>query len=255
MTEDRWNGGRYRENSDPQERFALKGVDRLDLNGSERILDVGCGDGRITAEIARRVPTGRVLGIDASPNMIATCIEEYRSCANLSFRVADAAAFQIEETFDIAVSFSALHWVPDLHAALGCIHDALKPGGRLVIGMGGAHQKEIAEVFYRERWRSHLVGRGRSFHGRTGQELTEALNATGFTQVRVEVVEGVRPYPDEQALLDWIMAWLPHATGLSGELATEFGQEIVANVRAAQPADESRLVLRSNMLSAQAVRI
>jgi trans-aconitate 2-methyltransferase len=77
----------YRDNSDSQERFALAGLDRLTLKGNEHVLDIGCGDGRITAEIARRVPAGRVLGIDASPNMIAACIEAYRGHANLSFCV------------------------------------------------------------------------------------------------------------------------------------------------------------------------
>jgi trans-aconitate methyltransferase len=253
MTEDRWDGERYRENSDPQERFALKGLERLALKGNELVLDVGCGDGRITAEIARHVPAGRVLGIDASPNMIAACVEAHRAHANLSFRVANAAAFRAEEAFDAAVSFSALHWVADLRAALGCIHDALKPGGGLVIGMGGAHQKEIAEVFVRERWRGRMAGRGRSFHGRTREELAGALSACGFVEVHVDVIEGARPYKDERALLDWIMAWLPHATGLAGDDALEFGRDIVANVRSVQPPGRG-LVLHSTMLAASATR-
>lgn len=253
MTEDHWNAERYQESSDPQERFALKGLERLALMGNERVLDVGCGDGRITAEIARRVPAGRVLGIDASPNMIAACMEAHRAHVNLSFRVANATAFRTEETFDAAVSFSALHWVADLRAALDCIHDALKPGGSLVIGMGGAHQKEIAEVFTRERWRNRIAGRGRSFHGRTREELAEALGACGFAEVQVDVVEGARSYEDEKTLLDWIMAWLPHATGLAGDDALDFGSDIVANVRGTQAPGQG-LVLRSTMLAASATR-
>jgi trans-aconitate methyltransferase len=254
MTEDLWNGERYRENSDPQERFALAGLDRLALKGHEHVLDVGCGDGRITAEIARRVPAGRVLGIDTSPNMIAACTEAFRSRANLSFRVADVMTFAVEEAFDAAVSFSALHWVPDLRAAISRVRDALKPGGTLLIGMGGGHQKKIAEVFRRERWRGLMAGRPASFHGRTRDELLETLTACGFENVGIRVLEGARPYRDEKALLDWIMAWLPHATGLSGEAALEFGREIVENVRASQPPDQGGLVLRSRMLAARATR-
>ena len=159
MKKDQWDGERYRASSDPQERFALKGLDRLALMGHERVLDVGCGDGRITAEIARRVPFGRALGIDASASMIAACTEAHCAHANLSFVVADATAFHTDDEFDVAVSFSALHWVADLRAALTCVRNVLRPGGTLVIGMGGAHQKEIAEVFTRERWRSRMAER------------------------------------------------------------------------------------------------
>ena len=253
MTDDRWDGKQYRESSAPQERFALKGLQGLSLKGNEIVLDVGCGDGRVTAEIARRVPNGRALGIDASPSMIAACTQAHGDRANLAFRVADATSFRAEERFDVAVSFSALHWVADLRAAIRCIYEALRPGGTLVIGMGGAHQKEIAEVFRGERWRSRIAKRGRSFHGRTREELSTILSECGFSDVQVDVVEGARPYQDEKALLDWIMAWLPHATGLAGEEALEFGRDIVANVRASSPSGQG-LMLRSTMLAAKATR-
>ncbi|MFA5264596.1 MAG: methyltransferase domain-containing protein [Opitutaceae bacterium] len=253
--EDRWDGRKYKENSDPQERFALMGLEKLALRGNERVLDVGCGDGRVTAEIARRVPTGFVLGIDASPSMIAVCTEAHRIVANLSFCVADATSFQVEEPFDAAVSFSALHWVADLRAAVRCIRDALRPGGALVLGMGEGQQKEIAEVFTRQRWRGQILQKTRTFHGRTLDELSAILAECGFADIRVDVVKGARPYADEMALLDWIMTWLPHASGLMGDLALEFGREIVENVRASQPPGAKELVLRSSMLAAKATRI
>jgi len=91
MSDDRWSGQQYRENSDPQKRFALKGLERLALLGNEIVLDVGCGDGRITAEIARRVPAGRAVGIDASPSMIAACVENHGALGNLSRKPSDHA--------------------------------------------------------------------------------------------------------------------------------------------------------------------
>ena len=251
MTQDRWDGQKYRENSDSQERFALMGVDRLALQGHERVLDVGCGDGRVTAEIARRVPRGRVLGIDASASMIEACTESHRDQANLAFQVADATAFRVDDPFDAAVSFSALHWVADLPAAVARIHAALKPGGALLIGMGGAQHGAIAEVFRRERWRQAMTGRPRTFHGRAREELDAILKDGGFIQVDVRAIEGERIYPSEQALLDWIMAWLPHASGLAGDAALELGQEIVAAV--ARPG-QGEIAWRSTLLVARATR-
>jgi trans-aconitate 2-methyltransferase len=254
MADDRWDGRKYRENSDPQERFALTGVDRLALNGDERVLDVGCGDGRITAEIARRVRNGSVLGLDASPSMIAACEEAHGAVTNLSFRAADATSFRVDAPFDAAVSFSARHWIEDLRAALGCVRNALKPGGAFVIGMGEGQQEEIAEVFRRERWRGRISRQPRAFHGRAREELAKLLSECGFADVEVEVVSGARPYADEQALLDWIMAWLPHATGLSGGDALEFGRDIVENVRASRPPGTTGLAMRWSMLAAKAIR-
>ena len=68
MTE--WNAELYRERSSLQQAMAAEVLQALELKGSERVLDVGCGEGRITVEIARRVPNGSVVGVDASSNMI-----------------------------------------------------------------------------------------------------------------------------------------------------------------------------------------
>jgi trans-aconitate 2-methyltransferase len=101
----------------------------LELNGTERVLDIGCGDGRITVEIARRLESGSVLGIDPSTHMIDFAKAHFAD-PNLAFAVGDAAALPYRGEFDLAVSFNALHWVRDQNAALRGIRAALKPTGR-----------------------------------------------------------------------------------------------------------------------------
>lgn len=61
----------YRENSDDQYKMAHGIIDPLSLRGDETLIDVGCGDGRITAELAARLTRGQVIGVDPSPAMIA----------------------------------------------------------------------------------------------------------------------------------------------------------------------------------------
>lgn len=90
MGEDRWSGGRYKQSSDPQERLARWLLESLELEGTERVLDLGCGDGRVTAELARRVPEGSVLGLDASESMIASCVQDHTHTEGLRFEVAHA---------------------------------------------------------------------------------------------------------------------------------------------------------------------
>lgn len=107
-------------------------IDILDPKPGERILDVGCGTGHLTNEIRQR--EAKVVGLDSSPNMIQTAREAY---PELHFVQADASAFTFKEPFDAVFSNAALHWVTDAENAVACMSQALRPGGRFVIEMGG----------------------------------------------------------------------------------------------------------------------
>lgn len=130
MTE--WDAQAYRDVSALQRWLADKSLSSLRLEGDERVLDLGCGDGRITAEIAGRLPHGSVLGTDASQEMIAFAARTFPSTAhpNVTFQVADAAKLPFADEFDLVVSFNCLHWVRDQAAALRGIRAALRPAGR-----------------------------------------------------------------------------------------------------------------------------
>jgi len=130
MTE--WDAQAYRDVSSLQQWLADKSLSSLQFEGDERVLDLGCGDGRISAEIAARLPHGSVLGADASQEMIAFAARAFPSAthANLRFQVVDAAMLPFADEFDLVVSFNCLHWVRDQAAALRGIRAALRPGGR-----------------------------------------------------------------------------------------------------------------------------
>ncbi|MBP6822691.1 MAG: methyltransferase domain-containing protein [Acidobacteria bacterium] len=104
----------------------------LDAKPGERILDVGCGSGHLTKQIADA--GAEVFGLDSSPEMIATAQAAYPA---INFIVADASDFSFGQPFDAIFSNAALHWVKQAEAAIVCMARALKPGGRFVIEMGG----------------------------------------------------------------------------------------------------------------------
>jgi trans-aconitate 2-methyltransferase len=128
-----WDARAYNRVSALQRWLAEKSLGSLvALDGAERVLDLGCGDGTITAEIARRVRRGSVLGVDASSAMVAFARERFPGTthSNLSFQLGDVAQLDVGNRFDLVVSFNCLHWVRDQAAALRGIHAALAAAGR-----------------------------------------------------------------------------------------------------------------------------
>lgn len=127
MTE--WNAPEYARIAGMQEAMAAEVLALLQLKGTERVLDLGCGNGKVTAQIAARVPDGNVTAVDASAEMIAFASEQFPATQhpNLRFEVADIRDLRFREEFDLVVSFNALHWIPDQNVALRAIHAAIKP--------------------------------------------------------------------------------------------------------------------------------
>jgi trans-aconitate 2-methyltransferase len=135
----------------------------LDLEGSERVLDVGCGDGKITAQIATRVARGAVVGIDSSQDMIAFASSRFSPAVrpNLRFEVGDARRLPFRNEFDLVVSFNALHWVPDQDAALRSIRSAITSHGRAQLRLVPAGERKslenvIEETRLSSRWNAYF---------------------------------------------------------------------------------------------------
>jgi trans-aconitate methyltransferase len=107
-------------------------LDHLEPAPDERVLDLGCGTGELTSEIADRGAS--VVGLDDSAEMIAAARESHPSC---SFVHADATNWTSETPFDAVFSNAALHWIDDQEAVLETVRSALRPGGRFVAELGG----------------------------------------------------------------------------------------------------------------------
>jgi len=191
MTE--WDASEYHERSALQKWLAEKSLAGLVLAGSEHVLDVGCGDGTITAEIAEQVPHGSVIGVDPSTAMVAFARRHFVvDFDNLRFEVGDAARLTYREAFDLAVSFNALHWVPDQEAALRCIHDALHPGGRAVLqfvseGTRKALEDVIEEARNDPRWSRHFAEFRKPYVHLSPEEYGHLAERCGFRVEHLDV--------------------------------------------------------------------
>jgi trans-aconitate methyltransferase len=129
---DQWDSSLY----DDRHSFVWKKagglLDLLDPKPGHRILDLGCGTGHLTAQIAER--GAEVTGLDSSASMIAQARQNY---PKLKFVLADAKAFEFDRPFDAVFSNAVLHWIPEAGLPIDCVARALKPGGRFVLELGG----------------------------------------------------------------------------------------------------------------------
>ena len=124
MSLTRTSTGRLRRH---QKEWGTRLIADLSLRGDERILDLGCGDGVVTAELAELVPRGQVVGIDSSQNMIAAALP--LAGDRLSFRRLDINELDYCDAFDLVFSNATLHWVQDHGRLLNNVYRALSPGG------------------------------------------------------------------------------------------------------------------------------
>jgi trans-aconitate methyltransferase len=205
MTE--WNATDYNRISTLQEVLAEQEIGRLKLGGSERVLDVGCGDGKVTAEIAPLVPHGSVLGVDPSHNMIDFAAAHFGAVPNLRFEVADVRNLPYRDEFDLVVSFNALHWVNEQEKALRCIRAALEPGGRALLRFvpksDQALEYVIEEVRNRPRWAGFFANFRPSFAHFAPDEYRALAVAAGLTVAGIRVESGAWDFKSRAAFVDF----------------------------------------------------
>ena len=190
MTE--WDASGYAKISGLQQAMAREVLALLDLKGSERVLDVGCGNGKVTAEIASRVPAGTILGVDSSAEMIASARRQFgpEVRPNLRFEVADARQLPFRREFDLVVSFNALHWVPEQEQALRSIRSALRSHGTAQLRLVPAGQRKslenvIEETRLSSRWARYYHGFSDPYLHLTPEQYQALAEKNGFHIDRV----------------------------------------------------------------------
>jgi trans-aconitate 2-methyltransferase len=176
-----WDAATYDRVADPQTRWGAIVLARLPLRGDERVLDAGCGSGRVTELLVERLPRGSVVALDASPTMIdGARLRLARFGERVSYLVADLGRpIVLDDQVDAILSTATFHWVVDHDALFRNLAAILRPGGRLVAQCGGAGN--IANV------RQVLARIGDGWLGDSRFETTEdtirRLEASGFVDI------------------------------------------------------------------------
>jgi trans-aconitate methyltransferase len=150
--EQRWDPDLYQNQHSFVFEFGQAALEWLAPKGGERILDVGCGTGQLTAQVAEG--GAEVIGLDRSAEMLE---QARRNFPALRFEEGDAASFTFSEPFDAVFSNAVLHWVRDADAVAACVSRVLKPGGRFVAEFGG--KGNCAELIAAARSAGGAMGR------------------------------------------------------------------------------------------------
>jgi trans-aconitate methyltransferase len=203
-----WNAGEYHRHSSLQAALAEEQLGRLSLEGAERVLDVGCGDGKITAEIAARVPHGSVLGVDPSQNMIAFATSHFGPAvrSNLRFEVADVRRLAYRAEFDRVISFNALHWVPEQGAALRSIRTALVDAGRAVLrfvpeGRRKCLEDVLEDVRHSAQWAGYFRGFQKPYAHFSPEEYQHLASRNGFRVLRMGLEDRAWDFQTREAFV------------------------------------------------------
>lgn len=259
----RWDAEQYARNSSAQFQWALELIGRLGLNGDERVLDIGCGDGKVTAELARRTPHGDVVGVDNSTDMIEKARAAFPPSAvpHLSFRVMDARDLSFDREFDVAFSNAALHWIKGHHDLLRGVARSLRPGGRLLFQMGGQGNGEeifavAREVVRESPWRSYFQGLEFPWGFYGPEEYARWLRDAGLAVRRVELIPRDMRQKGRDGLLGWVRTtWMPYTERLPNELREQFLAAAADRYLAAYPlTPQGEAVVRMVRLEVEAAK-
>ena len=238
-----WNAHDYSRHSSEQQKWAHELIDKLNLSGTEHLLDVGCGDGKVTAAIARLLPRGRAVGVDVSPDMIAFARMHF-PIDNLSFMQMDASSLNFEGRFDVVFSNAAIHWITDHRPVLRGIARSLKPGGRVLLQMGGrgcASEMVAAmtEVTRRPEWSEFFQSFLFPYGFYSPDDYRQWMPEAGLTVERAELIEKDMTHSSIEAFAGWIRTtWMPWTHSVPESRRDSFIAQAVKYYLSQHPRDD-----------------
>ena len=201
-----WNADLYKEKHAFVFQFGNSLLEWLDPKEGEEILDLGCGTGELTAQLAT---TGaKVTGLDGAASMIASAKQHFPA---VNFVVADATSFKLPVKFDAVFSNATLHWIRQKEKVLDRIYHHLKPGGRLVLEMGG--KGNVADVT--EAMEKAIKARGYEYkpfwYFPSVGEYTSLLEEYDFRVNQVSYFDRETELADaENGVVEWLQMFGSH---------------------------------------------
>lgn len=228
----KWDTNLYNKKHGFVHQYGADLIDLLQPKPGDRILDLGCGSGQLTAKIAESGAS--VIGIDSSVEMIQAAKNLF---PGQEFDVMDATSFSFAEPFDAIFSNAVLHWVKDQQKAVNCMFRSLNQNGKLVLEFGGkGNVNTIVEALKRSLRKRHLEENASSdiWFFPSISEYTSLLEHSGFEVSLAELY--ARPTKldsRESGIMDWLEMFGTHfLKRLTPEIKNDLLEEVQEELRA-----------------------
>jgi trans-aconitate 2-methyltransferase len=230
-----WNGPGYHRVSAPQLAWGREVLDRLELAGEETVLDAGCGTGKITRLLVERLPRGRVVALDASPDMLAVARRELQEFGS-RVEVVEAVLPELPLGMQLDAIFSTatLHWVFDHRALFRAFRGAIRPGGQLEFQCGGKGNLELLHTRATELARTAdysdaFGGWKETWYNAGAEETAECLGTAGWSAVHTWLERRPTQFADAASFSDFIanVNLRPFLARLDAERALRFTASVV----------------------------
>jgi trans-aconitate methyltransferase len=244
-----WDGKTYNENSEIQNSWAMPLIKDLNLQGNEHLLDIGSGDGKISAFIKSKLPEGKVIGVEPSLSMLQFAKQKY---PNITFIEGNIEQLKLDEQFDIVTSFSCLHWVKNKKAALDSIYKVLKPEGKMLLYFGPDYGKNrldhaIDKVVANPKWGIDLNNVESLYLIKPNDFILMLIN-TGFEVEKFDIVFTHNVFDTKEEFAEWLSSWLPHLAQLSAEQQKLMIDEIIDTYLSYRKSEDGKIHYYDYML-------
>jgi trans-aconitate methyltransferase len=222
------NADHYIQHSSLQNSHAQEILSGLKIAPGAEVLDVGCGDGRITAELAKKAIDSHVLGIDISRSMIEFASRNF-SNGHLKFQLAPIEQVTLS-TFNLITSFSCFHWLKKTQDIMKKLIGSLKENGELLIL---TYPKESPYYQYLETALEkypeykHLSSNHTML---SAQEYRDFFQKNGLKILMFEEKTMFASYKDSEEIFNFIKGWVSDYIPLRGDLQEEFIRNVIEEI-------------------------
>jgi trans-aconitate 2-methyltransferase len=206
-----WNAALYHQISAPQVSWGKKVLARIALRGDERVLDAGCGTGRLTRDLLEALPRGQVVALDVSQNMIDAARSYLQADFGdrVEFACCDLLDLPFEQQFDGIFSTASFHWVRDHERLFQNLYRALRPGGWLCAQCGGGKNLDrllarVQALLATPPYENYFVGYQSPWEYSDSETASARLRQAGFEQTETGLEEAPTKFANAQEFQQFI---------------------------------------------------